>query len=191
MNNLLDFPESFVIFDIETTGLNPLIEGITEISAIKVCDNKVVDTFSTLINPEKEISSYITELTGITNEMVENEPTIHEVIPKFIKFLDNNIIIGHNVGFDISFIQESLRKLDLPLLTNDYVDTLRLSRKLLKQLSSHKLGVLAEYYGIDTTGAHRSMKDTEMTLTVYYKLEEEMLNIYGSVDNMKNNIKRG
>lgn len=170
--SLIEYPDDFVIFDIETTGLNSKTDEIIEIGAIKVNNNQIVDTFSTLIKPEYLIDPFITSLTGITNEMVKDAPFIKEVLLSFLNFIDDDILIGHNVNFDINFIYDSLIKHDLGVLKNNFVDTLRLSRKLLPDLKHHRLSDLSKHYSINSEGSHRALKDTEITLEVYYKLKE-------------------
>lgn len=172
-NSLLLFPSSFVVFDIETTGLDPASNEIIEIGAIKVIDNKVIDTFQVLIKPVYEISPFITNLTGITNEMVESASNIESVLPDFMDFVEDLILVGHNVNFDINFIYDNLIRLGYPPLKNDFIDTLRVARKYLPMLRNHRLGDLAEYYMIDTKGSHRALKDVEMTLAVFYRLKEK------------------
>ena len=107
--SLIDIPNNYVVFDIETTGLDPEFDEIIEIGAVKIKDGIKIDTFNSLIKPEYEIDEFITELTGITNEMVENAPSIDEVLPKFMDFIKDYIIIGHNVNFDINFFYDNLK----------------------------------------------------------------------------------
>lgn len=171
--SLIKIPSRFVVFDIETTGLNPATDEIIEISAIKVIDNVIEDTFSYLIKPNNEIPYFITELTKITNEMVENALSIEEVLPRFIDFIEDEILVGHNVNFDINFIYDNLIKLGKEPLKNDFVDTLRLSRKLLPNLNHHRLSDITNYYKINNKGSHRAMRDTEMTLEVLQMLVKE------------------
>lgn len=186
--SLIETPSSFVVFDIETTGLDSLSNEIIEIGALKVSEGKVVDTFDHLIKPTTPINDFITNLTGITNEMVEHAESVEEVLDKFINFIGDNILMGHNVNFDINFVYDHAEKYNNYNLTNDFVDTLRLARKLLPELHHHRLSDLADYYGIDKTGHHRALKDVEMTLDVYNHLVEEILNQYGSLENFKNEL---
>lgn len=184
--SILEIPTSFVVFDLETTGLDSTSDEIIEIGALKVVGNQVVDTFEMLVKPKSTISPFITNLTGITNEMVQSALGIEEVLPLFLEFVKGFVLIGHNVNFDVNFIYDASMKLFHQPFQNDFVDTLRLSRKLLKHLYRHKLGEIAHYYGVDTTGSHRSLKDVEMTLTIFYKLQEEILNQYGSFEAFQN-----
>ena len=101
-----ELSQTFVVFDIETTGFSNTNDKITEIGAVKIENFKVVDKFSELINPQKDISYKIQELTGITNDMVKDKPTIDEVLPKFIEFIGDSVLVAHNAEFDMSFISE-------------------------------------------------------------------------------------
>ncbi len=188
--SLIDIPNEFVVFDLETTGLDPFYDEIIEIGAIKIVDSHIVDEFSTFVKPMNEIPTFITNLTGITNEMVKDSPMIYEVLPQFMKFIDNNILVGHNIHFDINFLYDNLIKSNQEPLKNDYVDTLRLSRFLLTNLHHHRLTDLTDYYNINNNGRHRSIRDSEMTLEVLQKLKEEIFNQYGSIENFKNELSR-
>lgn len=153
--SLIEIPNKYIAFDIETTGLDPMYDEIIETGAIKIEDGKEIETFSTLIKPKYEIDEFITQLTGITNEMVMDAPKINEVLPKFMDFIKDSVILGHNVNFDINFIYDNLINEDMNPITNDFVDTLRLSRRLLPELKHHRLSDLANYYNIDTTVFNR------------------------------------
>lgn len=183
--SLIEIPNKYIAFDIETTGLDPMYDEIIEIGAIKIENGKEIETFNTLIKPEYEIDEFITELTGITNEMLKNAPLIDEVLPKFMTFIKDSIILGHNVNFDINFIYDNLINEDMHPITNDFVDTLRLSRRLLPKLKHHRLSDLANYYKIDTTGSHRSLKDVRITIEIFKKLEELVENKYSTIENFK------
>ena len=183
--SLIEIPNKYIAFDIETTGLDPMYDEIIEIGAIKIENGKEIETFNTLIKPEYEIDEFITELTGITNEMLKNAPPIDEVLPKFMTFIKDSIILGHNVNFDINFIYDNLINEDMYPITNDFVDTLRLSRRLLPELKHHRLSDLANYYKIDNTGSHRSLKDVRITIEIFKKLEELVENKYSTIENFK------
>ena len=103
--SLKTFPDSFVVLDIETTGLNPSVNEIIELSALKIINNRVVKKFSTLVKPEGKISSYITQLTGISMSMTDNAPDIKTAIKNFYDFCSDSIVVGHNVKFDIGFFK--------------------------------------------------------------------------------------
>lgn len=163
----------YTVLDIETTGLSPQNNEIIELAAIKIRNNEIVDTYSSLIKPQNEISPFITNLTNITNEMVQSAPSIDTEIINFLNFVGDDIIIGHNVSFDINFINaNSLKVLNIPF-SNDYVDTLRLSRMYVAS-DSHKLGIMASKFNIDYSGAHRALKDCHITFKLYAILKNSV-----------------
>ena len=171
---LSDYVSSYVVFDLETTGTSPKTEAIIEISALKVVDGKVVDTFSTLVNPEKPISPGATAVNGITDDMVKNEPTLDIVLPQFNEFIEDYILVGHNIHcFDMKFIWKAAEALFGQTISNDYIDTLPMSRKCLPQLAHHRLVDLATYYDIDTAGAHRALQDCIMNQLCFEYMQDE------------------
>ena len=169
--SLIKNVNDYTVIDIETTSLDSVSGEILEISAVKVRDKKVVDTFSKLIKVNEKIGSFTTHLTGITNEMVLNEgEDLIDVLTSFSNFLAGDIIIGHNVNFDINFLYDSMEENLGEVLTNDYIDTLRLSRKLLPNLSHHRLDDLIEYFNLNTRDLHRALNDCILTNEVYLNL---------------------
>ena len=161
--------DTFVIFDIETTGLSKETESITEIGAVKVVDGKIIDRFSTFVNPERPIPAEITKLTGITNEMVADAPVITEILPKFLEFCQDAVLVAHNANFDTGFIRlNAERKCDIEV-KNTVLDTLELSRALLPELKKHKLDIICEQLGVSLEGHHRAVNDAEATAEVFLK----------------------
>lgn len=158
-NSLMFFPDDYVVIDIEATGFDPNYDEIIEISAVKFRDNLVVDYFESLVKPCRDISEYITSLTGITNEMVLNSPSIESVLPIFMDFIGNDILIAHNAHYDINFIYDyAVDILGVPL-DNDFVDTLRMSRRLFTNLKSHRLIDLCNEFNLHQLPNHRSLQD--------------------------------
>ena len=165
------FPSDYTVIDIETTGLSAVNNEIIELSALKVRDDEIVQKFTTLIKPENSINPFISRLTGITNEMVNNAPKITEALPDFMDFLADDCILGHNVIFDIKFICSKLKEHFNKEFPNNYTDTMKLSRKYCK-FPSHKLSYLAEKFGISTQGHHRALNDCIMTYEIYQKIKQ-------------------
>ena len=161
----------FVAIDVETTGLSPLYNELIEISAIKYEGAKKLDTFSTLIKPKKEVSRTITNLTGITNKMLEDAPTIEKVMPDLIEFIGDNPIVAHNANFDYSFLQNNSNK---SFTNNKVIDTVAISRKMLPNLPNHKLNTVARYIGIQEEGYHRAEFDCECCAKIYVKYLENI-----------------
>lgn len=169
---LLAYPDDYTVLDIETTGLNPQNDYITEISAIKYRNNRRVDEFSSLVKPDFSIPYYITRLTGIDDAMVADAPAIDEVILSFMDFLADDIIAGYNVGFDLSFIAENMAGYYAKRLANNYVDVMKLAQNELPFLGRYKQTAVAEYFNIATAGAHRALVDCNICNGCYQKLKE-------------------
>ena len=181
--SLISFPNSFTIIDIETTGLSPIYDQIIEFSALKISNNQIIDTFSSLVKPTPDdegiyVDDFVTNLTGITNEMLSNAPDILPTFQDYLHFLENDILIGHNVNFDINFLYDYSENLFSKPLSNNFVDTLRISRRLHPEWSSHTLLVLSDSYGIDYSNAHRSLTDCHITLKCYDALRNDELSKY-------------
>ena len=151
--------------------MSPLYNELIEISAIKYEGAKKLDTFSTLIKPKKEVSSTITNLTGITNKMLEDAPTIEKVMPELIEFIGDNPIVAHNANFDYSFLQNNSNK---SFTNNKVIDTVAISRKMLPNLPNHKLNTVARYIGIQEEGYHRAEFDCECCAKIYMKYLENI-----------------
>lgn len=177
---------TYVVFDLETTGLSPDNERITEFGAVKVRDGLIVDKFSQLVNPEKEISAEITELTGITNEMVENMPTIKEILPKFKKFCGDAVLVAHNAKFDTGFIYANARREGL-YFNNRVMDTLTMSRTLFPNERQHKLDMVCDRLGVRLENHHRASDDAEATARCFIKMME--MTDWKEAVELENNIK--
>ena len=161
---------TYISIDLETTGLNPKLDKITEIGAIKVVEGKVTDTFSTLVNPGRKLEERIVELTGIRDSDLENAPYIEEVLPQVMEFLEDMPLLGHSILFDYSFLKKAAvdRKLTFE---KQAIDTLKIARKYLADLEHKNLEYLCAYYEIPHH-AHRALADAEATSTLYQKLAE-------------------
>ncbi len=170
--SLYEFPNDYTIIDIETTGLSPENCEIIELSALKIRDNNIVDSFSSLVCPNNEIPSFIESFTGITNDMVKTAPKITDVLEKFLSFIKEDILMGHNVNFDIRFINHNCDTLYGYTIFNDYIDTCRISKKLVFGVPNYKLGSLAKFFGIDYENAHRALEDCKITFELFNNLKE-------------------
>ncbi|MGP1530259.1 MAG: exonuclease domain-containing protein [Treponema sp.] len=182
--SLVGFPADYCVIDLETTGCEPWADAIIEVAAIKVVNNEVVDVFSSLIRPQKGgkyccVDSFVTELTGITNEMLDKAPSSKATLATFKSFVGNFIVVGHNVNFDVSFLYHNYED----YFRNDFIDTVRLARFLLPDLPSRTLANLAQYFKIDVTVAHRALDDCKTTKECYDALKDTMLQAYGSAEN--------
>lgn len=171
---LKDYTDNYVVFDLETTGTSPNQDAIIEISAVKVEHGKTVDTFSRLVNPNRHIPYGATLVNGITDDMVAEEPGLETVLPEFIEFIGNNVLVGHNIHcFDMKFIWKAAEELLGQTITNDYIDTLPMARQCLPQLAHHRLVDIAAFYQISTVGAHRALNDCIMNQKCFEKLASE------------------
>ncbi|TCO79905.1 PolC-type DNA polymerase III [Marinisporobacter balticus] len=165
-NNTKGINQCYVVFDIETTGLSSKNDKITEIGAVKIRDNEIIDRFNVLVNPEMPIPPKIVELTGITDDMVKNQPSIEKILPKFLAFLEDVPVVAHNAGFDTAFIKENCNKIGLGF-NNPIVDTLRLSKILLPNLKRFRLNIVAKELGIALNNHHRAVDDAEATANIF------------------------
>jgi len=166
----------YVVFDIETTGLDTLNDRIVELGAIRVKDGEVVGEFSRLINPGIFIPLEVTDINGITNEMVENEDYPGVVLSQFHKFIEGvEFLIGHNaIRFDYPFLLNEFRRNYVKNDEYKVKDTVRIARlKLRRQLRSFSLKSLTEYYGIINKDAHRALSDVYATYELFQKLNQE------------------
>lgn len=171
--SLVAFPCDYTVVDIETNGL---VEGtceIIEVSALKVRDGAIQDSFSSLIKPTQPIHWFVKRLTGITDELVADAPPANEVLRAFYDFAGKDILVGHNVNFDVNFLYDNLLLHNGLVLDNDFVDTLRLARMALPALPNHKLATVAAYYGVVTDGAHRALRDCEICNACYMALQRQ------------------
>ncbi len=168
-----DLKGEFIVFDIETTGFQPYHDGITEIGAIKVKDGAILDRFSQLINPEKPIPAKVVELTGITDSMVSDKPTIDQVLPRFLEYCGDAPLVAHNARFDIAFISEKARVNKLAF--NPMVlDTLTLSRLILTDKGKHNLDTITKYLNISLDNHHRAVDDAIATAKVFIEFIERL-----------------
>lgn len=194
--SLFSIPHSYCIIDIETTGLSPEYDSIIEVSAIKYINEKKIDTFTSLIKPEETyddgtyIDDFIENLTGITNEMLSNAPDPIPALKEFKNFIGESILLGHNINFDINFLYDNFEKYLSEKLHNDFIDTMRFSRLLHPEEPHHRLKDLAKRYNIDYSDAHRSLNDCYITHSCYECLQEEMIQLNGSIESFLESRKK-
>lgn len=186
--NVISFPDDYCVIDIETTGLSPDWDSIIEIAAAKFHKGNLVDTFTSLIKPddfttdESFLDDFIVNLTGITDEMLSKADSTALVLSKFYSFIGNSILVGHNVNFDINFLYDNCEHVIHKYLSNDFIDTMRLSRRIHKELNHHKLSDLVQYYNLSYENAHRALSDVEITSKCYICLVNEIIEKYASLE---------
>ncbi|MDM8533080.1 PolC-type DNA polymerase III [Clostridiaceae bacterium HSG29] len=168
-----DLNQEFVIFDIETTGLNKQKDDITEIGAVMIRNKQIIKQYSTFVKPTKKIPEIVIELTGITNEMVENERPINEVLPEFLEFVGNRPLVAHNAIFDIAFIDRESKKLNLEF-NPTILDTMTLSKMLLKKIKRFRLKTVANHLKVKLEGHHRAINDAAATALIFIKLLDRL-----------------
>ena len=158
----------YVVFDVETTGSAAGKGGaITEIGALKLVGGEVIDQFTTLVNPGRPIDPFVVRLTGITDRMVSDSPSISEVMPRFEEFVEGCVLVGHNVHFDCSFVTAARDGSPLP---NEVLDTLKLARCLVPGLKRYRLSALVSHFGVRQAPNHRALSDAAATTDVFRKL---------------------
>jgi len=175
-HSIIEILNDYIVVDIETTGLDPYFDDIIEIGALKIKNGKIVDKFEQLIKPSSPVSDFISELTGITNDMLINCPTINYVLPKFIDFISDMSIVGHNVHFDINFLYDNIFLHLNNKFSNNFIDTLRLSRRLFPTLENHKLNTLSKHLNIKIDSSHRAIADCETTYKIYEEIKKYISN---------------
>jgi DNA polymerase-3 subunit alpha (Gram-positive type) len=157
----------YTVIDIETTGLSKKEHHITEIAAAKIRNKEIVETYQTLINPQVRIPFFITQLTGINNQMVKDAPTIKQVLPNFTTFLGKDIFVAHNATFDFGFLDHNLKIHQGHNLMNQRLCTKKLANRLLPHLERKRLQDLCQHFNINNNQAHRAMGDVQATALVF------------------------
>lgn len=182
MNNDLNEIE-FVIFDTETTGLEPESgDRVVEIAGLKFKGQERLSTFESLLNPKREISAAAFAVNNISQEMLKNAPEAGEILPKFLEFIKGSCICSYNAGFDLKFLNSELKLIGRePLKDIHVVDVLKMARRLLPAQERYPLWFTAQQLGINVKQAHRAFSDVELTLGVFNKLKE-MLRVKGISD---------
>lgn len=176
--SLWAFLDDYTVVDIETNGMNTRSCEILEVSALRVRKGKITDSFSSLIKPTQPIHEFITQLTGISYDTVKDAPPVDKVLTDFLQFLDNDVVVGYNVNFDVNFLYDSMLYNLGVLFTNDFVDVLRFARKQLPFLVNHKQTTVAQYFGISVSGAHRALTDCMICNACYMQLRKDAENSY-------------
>ncbi|MEA4862600.1 MAG: PolC-type DNA polymerase III [Victivallaceae bacterium] len=170
----------FTVFDVETTGMSPSRDRIVELAAIRMETDGALSRFHHLVNPGRAIPRGVQTIHHISDEMVVNAPRFHEIGYNFLDFAEGSTLVGHNARFDLGFLQESLYRESLPLWQGKTLDTLKLSRRVFKNLPGYSLQSLRRQFKLDAEGddlaAHRAFADVEWTLRLLEKLFTELLN---------------
>ena len=173
--SLVVFPASYVVVDLETTGLDTDFCDIIEIGAIRYVNGEKTGEFSTLVKPLEPLDEYITELTGITDEMLENAPPAADVLKDFLAFIGSDLIVGYNVSFDINFLYDKINEFLSLIFSNNFIDVMRIARRVLPDAKNHKLLTVTKHLKISNTIAHRALADCEMCAAVYEEFKKRIV----------------
>ncbi|HEY9575762.1 MAG TPA: exonuclease domain-containing protein [Lachnospiraceae bacterium] len=162
----------WIVLDLETTGLHPKNDKIIEIGAIKIKEDRIADSFCTFVNPHRKLSGQVEDLTHISTQMLEDAPSIEDVLGNFVDFCEDYPLLGHNILFDYSFMKHATVNAGL-CFEKKALDTLKIARVLHKDLDSRSLESLCRHYGIVQEYAHRALDDAKNTYFLYKKLKEK------------------
>lgn len=169
------FETDYVVLDFETTGAKCPPCRVTEIGAYRIEKGKITDKFHTLVNPETEIPIFITQLTGITDQMVRNAPKFREIASDFLLFIGDAVLVAHNAPFDIRFLNYEISKIyDGYKVANPHLCTVQLSRRLVPHIENHKLNTVAEYFRVNLENHHRASHDAHATAKIFVNLLEQL-----------------
>ncbi|MHB8071104.1 MAG: exonuclease domain-containing protein [Candidatus Cryosericum sp.] len=188
--SLIAFPSDYVAVDIETTGFDPSVDEIIELAAVRVVNDEPIDAFSSLVRTRNPIPSFIRDLTGITDGMVAKAPPVDDVLPQFCGFVSTDLVLGHNVNFDINFIYDTLMEHSSRAFENDFVDLMRITRKMVPELEDHRLQTVCRHFNVDTTGHHRGAKDCNMAVECFRKCKELARQKYSTIDEFIGTVER-
>ncbi|MCG1028734.1 PolC-type DNA polymerase III [Virgibacillus halodenitrificans] len=166
---------TYVVFDVETTGLSAVYDTIIELAGVKIHQGEIVDRFESFANPHHPLSQTTTDLTGITDEMVMNAPEVAEVLSDFREWMGDCILVAHNASFDMGFLNQGFEKINFPKADNAVIDTLELARFLFPELKNHRLNTLCKYLDIELTQHHRAIYDAEATGYLFWKLVQRLV----------------
>ncbi|WP_202078016.1 PolC-type DNA polymerase III [Bacillus sp. YIM B00319] len=161
--------ETYIVFDVETTGLSAVYNKIIELAAVKICRGEIIERFERFVNPHEPITDMISQLTGITDDMVQDAPEIEEVLQDFHTFIDGHTLVAHNASFDMGFLHMNYKKLDIKL-ENPVIDTLEFARFLYPEFKNHRLNTLCKKFDIPLENHHRAVYDAEATGYLLWKM---------------------
>ena len=163
-------PDEFVAIDIETTGLNPTCDEIIEVSAVRYRNGHEVEAYETLVKPTRPLGVFVTLFNGITNDMVADAPAVGEIMPPLRAFIGDSVLLGHNVHFDINFLYDAIERAGAPHLSNDFIDTMGLLRRIKGAEAPGSLAAAAQAYSISVPGHHRAGWDSRCAAELFLRL---------------------
>lgn len=166
---------TYVVFDVETTGLSAVYDTIIELAGVKIKGGEIIDRFESFANPNQSISQTISDLTGITDDMVKDAPQVDVVLKDFYEWTKGTTLVAHNASFDIGFLNQGYQRISYPKVTIPVIDTLELARYLFPQLGNHRLNTLCKHLDIELTQHHRAIYDAEATGYLFWKMLQNLL----------------
>lgn len=167
--------ETYVVFDVETTGLSAVYNKIIELAAVKIHNGEVIDKFESFADPKEKLSALIIDLTGITDEMVEGQPEPGEVLKKFYEWCGDDTLVAHNASFDIGFLNAGYQKIGYEKVKNPVIDTLEMARMLYPHFKNYRLNTLCKKFNIELVSHHRAIYDAEATGQLMWKMIKDAL----------------
>jgi DNA polymerase-3 subunit alpha (Gram-positive type) len=173
----------FVVVDVEATGAKTPPNRLIELGAYRIREGRIVDKFSSLVNPEIPIPRFVVALTGITNDMVRNAPVFADVVPRWLDFVSESVLIAHNAPFDTSFLNHEISRV-YPghRMVNPHLCTVKLSRRALPELANHRLDTIASHFSIPIISRHRAGSDALATAEIFLLLLSRLEETYGVKD---------
>ena len=162
--------DTYVVFDVETTGLSAVYDTIIELAAVKIKNGEIIDKFESFANPHKPLSATIINLTSITDDMLQDAPEVEAVLKRFHRWTEDAIFVAHNASFDMGFLNAGYKKVGLEKAANPVIDTLELGRLLYPELKNHRLNTLAKKLDVELTQHHRAIYDAEATGYIFLKM---------------------
>src|SRR5699024_8105249 len=181
MNQLLR-DATYVVFDVETTGLSSVYDTVIEIAGVKMKNGEIIDRYESFANPHRPLPDKIIEITKITDDMLVDAPEVDDVLKEFHEWVGDSVLVAHNAPFDIGFLNVGYEKINLPKVSNTTIDTLELARFLFPQLGNHRLNTLCKHVNVELVQHHRAIYDAEATAYLFWNLienleEENLFNI--------------
>ena len=162
--------DTYVVFDVETTGLSAVYDTIIELAAVKIKNGEIIDQFESFANPHKPLTATIINLTSITDDMLQDAPEVEAVLKRFHRWTEDAILVAHNASFDMGFLNVGYKKVGLEKAANPVIDTLELGRLLYPELKNHRLNTLAKKLDVELTQHHRAIYDAEATGYIFLKM---------------------
>lgn len=172
--DLLLKEETYVVFDVETTGLSSVYDTIIELAGVKIRNGEIIDRFESFANPHRSLPEKIIDITGITDDMLVGAPEVDDVLKKFHEWVGDSTLVAHNATFDIGFLNQGYTKINYPRIKNPVIDTLELARFLFPELGNHRLNTLCKHLDVELTQHHRAIYDAEATGYLFWKLTERL-----------------